>query len=87
MKFILGAFVLWLLMTAAAPIAEARQCAHDGHHAHPMHCPAPARVDHGHDRRIWRTGEKSVIDIPYEHYYPPMPASILDLPPDRDFFN
>ncbi|HEY1735904.1 MAG TPA: hypothetical protein VGG12_04595 [Methylovirgula sp.] len=50
-------------------------------------------VRHGRHRLHWHDAPASVAlpppepAIPYPEYYPPMPASLFDLPPDRDFLN
>ncbi|MGB8278574.1 MAG: hypothetical protein WCF20_11680 [Methylovirgula sp.] len=94
MKLLVSVIVLGLFVTAFAPRAEARIC---GHGAHRAHCVAAERfAQRRASRQMWRYGEKTVVIaapqpdvgyIPYEQYYPPMPATIFDLPPERGFFN
>jgi hypothetical protein len=79
MKLILSAFVLGLGLAAAVPAAEARVCAHR------THCGVHQRIAHLHHHHNWRYGENGAIGgapPPYGNYYPPVPASVFDLPPD-----
>lgn len=85
MKLLLSVIVLGLFVTAFAPQAEARICA-DG--AHRPRCSVHKRVAHKHHyRHIRRYSENGfIVAVPsYVYYYPPMPATIFDLPPERGF--
>lgn len=85
----------WLFVVATAAVlagnaAQARPCPDKTQN---MSCDHPARLARMH-RHSWHQYEHRVMVaappaayVPYEEFYPPMPASIFDLPPDRDFLN
>jgi hypothetical protein len=92
----------WLFVVAfgaalnAGGVAHARPCAD---RAPDISCDHPVHLAQTHHpRHRWHWHEHPVIlaappaddpgrYVPYEQFYPPMPASIFDLPPDRDFLN
>ncbi len=87
MKLLVSAIVLGLGAITFAPQAEAQICAHGAHRAH---CSAHKRIAHGHYYHyVRRYSERAawVLEppLPYVYYYPPMPAAIFDLPPERGF--
>lgn len=93
MKSILPGLIAALLAGSAAAPAEAHPCKDGLHHAH---CAAPR---HFSAHRAWSAHQawRERIDaaerqaeisyVPYQYYYPPMPATLFDLPPNRDFLN
>lgn len=90
----LSVFAIGALLALGAP-AEGRSCRHQADEPSCARHVRLAQMHHG--RRLWHPHEPPVIlaapppfdptYIPYEQFYPPMPASIFDLPPDRDFLN
>jgi hypothetical protein len=82
MKLFLTGVALGLALTFASS-AEGRLCAIGAHHAHCLH----QHGKHPHRDRLIVAPPPDVPFVPYESYYPPMPATLFDLPPDRDFLN
>jgi len=91
----------WLFVIAIGAVlgaggaAQARPCPDK---TREISCDHPGRLAQvHHPRRPWHLHEHRVVlaapppadagYVPYEQFYPPMPASIFDLPPDRDFLN
>jgi hypothetical protein len=84
----------WLFVVAIGAMLDAGSAA-QACPAQQASCDHPAHLAH-HPRHRWHRHEhweaaRRPADparyVPYEEFYPPMPASIFDLPPDRDFLN
>lgn len=80
------------LLTATAP-AAAHPCLGPVHHLGCSHAALDPYDHYGRHRLHWHDAP-AVVELPapepllpYQEYYPPVPASLFDLPPDRDFLN
>ena len=81
----------------AGPLAATRAAAHPClgpvHRLGCSHAGADPYEHYGRHRLHWHDAPVIVAlpapepAIPYPEFYPPMPASLFDLPPDRDFLN
>ncbi|TAL78225.1 MAG: hypothetical protein EPN75_11600 [Beijerinckiaceae bacterium] len=83
MKTIVSAFVLSFALVASAPGAEAHAAHHHHHHYYHHHHHIYHHHYHHHYHHVRHYGEYGApVPPPYTYYYPPMPASIFDVPPE-----
>ncbi|MGA3302802.1 MAG: hypothetical protein ABSC72_05880 [Methylovirgula sp.] len=82
------------LLIVAAP-AMAHPCLGPVHHLGCHHAGFDPYDHYGRHRLHWHDAPVIVAlpppqpepSLPYQDFYPPMPASLFDLPPDHDFLN
>ena len=87
MKTIVSVFVLGFALVASAPGAEAHAAHHHHHYYHHYyHHHYYHHHYHHHYHYVRHYGEYggygAPVPPPYTYYYPPMPASIFDVPPE-----
>lgn len=92
----LMAAIVATVVTIAAPFvaascAEAHRCT--AHHGGCRRARLDPNDHYGQHRLHWHDAPAIVAlpppepVVPYQEFYPPMPASLFDLPPDRDVLN